>query len=217
MSELISYYSSSDSPEFESEENRKYEIQNLVAEIQKNMGEDDEAGQLKAGQDMRELVALTHKDIYTLARRLTGNDEDAEDVVQNTYLRAWKGLPKFRGDSQFTTWIHRITVNAAITHMNKRKRNQHEDIDDVPVARLAVSSGAEDSVENSELKHRLSLALTNLPNKLRETVVLRDIYDQPHETIARELGISENASKVRLHRARAMLRKALSPEATGED
>src|SRR6188768_3603583 len=73
-----------------------------------------------------ELVRRTFVDTFTLARRLTGNEEDARDVVQEAYLRAWKGLGKFRGDAQFSTWLYRITANAASTHVHKRRRQRAE-------------------------------------------------------------------------------------------
>ena len=73
-----------------------------------------------------ELVRRTFVDTFTLARRLTGNEEDARDVVQDAYLRAWRGIGKFRGEAQFSTWMYRITANAAATHMRKRRRHATE-------------------------------------------------------------------------------------------
>ena len=72
------------------------------------------------------LVELTHRDTFTLALRLTGNEEDARDVTQETYLRAFRGLPKFRGDAQFSTWLYRITANSASTHLGRRRRHRHD-------------------------------------------------------------------------------------------
>src|SRR5437764_7925319 len=69
-----------------------------------------------------ELVRLTFVDTFTLARRLTGNEEDARDVVQDAYLRAWRGIGKFRGEAAFSTWMYRITANAAASLMHKRRR-----------------------------------------------------------------------------------------------
>src|SRR5947199_1715913 len=77
-----------------------------------------------------DLVRATYADTYTLAYRLTGNEEDARDVVQDAYLRAYKGLKKFRGDASFSTWLYRITANCASSHLSRRNRNRHEDIDD---------------------------------------------------------------------------------------
>ena len=78
----------------------------------------------KAGdrQAFDELVRRSFVDTFTLARRLTGNEEDGRDVVQDAYLRAWRGIGKFRGDAQFSTWMYRITANAAATHVKRRRR-----------------------------------------------------------------------------------------------
>ena len=76
-----------------------------------------------------ELVRRTFVDTFTLARRLTGNEEDARDVVQETYLRAWKGLDGFRGDAQFTTWLYRITANTAYTTVKRRRRHRTDALD----------------------------------------------------------------------------------------
>jgi RNA polymerase sigma factor (sigma-70 family) len=78
-----------------------------------------------------ELVRRTYVDTYTLAMRLTANEEDARDVVQESYLRAWKGIKRFRGDAQFSTWMYRITANAAATLVQKRRRRRAESLDTV--------------------------------------------------------------------------------------
>src|ERR687897_1257178 len=78
-----------------------------------------------------ELVRRTYVDTYTLAVRLTANEEDARDVVQEAYLRAWKGIKRFRGDAQFSTWMYRITANAAATLVQKRRRRRAESLDTV--------------------------------------------------------------------------------------
>ncbi len=157
-----------------------------------------------------QLVRLTYAETYTLAFRLTGDEEDARDVVQEAYLRAYRGLKRFRGDAQFTTWLYRITSNCAATHLHKRSRHRHEEIDDdVASDDLRVAVNPEASLEAAALRDRLQVALLGLPPRLRAVVVLRDVYDLPHEAIAAELGISVSAAKVRLHRARRRLREDL--------
>lgn len=159
-----------------------------------------------------ELVRLTYSDTYTLAYRLTGDEEDARDVVQETYLRVHKGLKKFRRDAQFSTWIHRITANCASTFLTRRGRNSHDQLPDDPaIEDLNPQRDPEHQAEVDVLRNQLTDALRGLPPKLRAVVVLRDIYDLPHEAIADELGISESAAKVRLHRARKRLRERLYP------
>ena len=165
-----------------------------------------------------ELVRVSYADSYTLALRLTGNEEDARDVVQEAYLRAFRGLKRFRGDAQFSTWMYRITANCANTHLGKRMKHRHEVLDDEdPIADESPAYDPQAQVDAVELRQRLTGALGDLPPKLRHVVVLRDIYDLPHEAIAAELGISESAAKVRLHRARKKLRDQVFPRRPEED
>ncbi len=163
-------------------------------------------------QAFEELVKVTCADTYTLAYRLTGNEEDAKDVVQEAYLRAWKGMKRYRGDAAFTTWMYRITANCASTHLARRSRDRHDALDDDhAVADERAVAELESRVGMSSDREQLRAALQTLSPELRSVVVLRDVYDLPHEAIAAELGISEGAAKVRLHRARRRLRERLFP------
>ena len=164
-----------------------------------------------------EVVRLTYTDAYTLAHRLTGNEEDARDVVQEAYLRAYRGLQSFRGDAQFTTWLYRITANCAATHLGRRTKHRHDELDDsVPVVDPHPDHDPQLRADAEDLRTRLRVALDALPPRLRSVVVLRDVYDLPHEAIAAELGISETAAKVRLHRARNKFRDQLFGRREGE-
>jgi RNA polymerase sigma-70 factor, ECF subfamily len=159
------------------------------------------------------LVEATHRETYTMALRLTGHPEDARDVTQEAYLRAYRGLDNFRGDAQFTTWMYRITANAASTHIGRRRRHRHDELPDP--GELADPHQDRDPAlvaDAADLRDRVVAALDVLPPKLRAVVVLRDVYELPHEAIAEELGISVTAAKVRLHRARHRLRSELFPE-----
>ena len=167
------------------------------------------AGDLGA---FEQLVKLTYADVYTLAYRLTGNEEDARDVAQEACLRAWRGVKKFRGDSRFSTWMYRITANCASTLLVRRSKGTHEELSaDDPVADQRPEADPEAMAEAGYVRDRMTAALAELPPRLRAVVVLRDIYDLPHEAIAAELGISQEAAKVRLHRARRKLRERLFP------
>ena len=164
-----------------------------------------------------ELVRQTYVSTYTLAFRLTGNEEDARDVVQETYLRAWKAIRRFRGDAQFSTWLYRITANTASSTTQRRSRSRTDSLDDAGLEMVddRLFANPEASSEQAALHARLSAAVAELPPKLRTIVVLKDIYDLPHEAIAEELGISVAAAKVRLHRARKRLRDVLFEERGG--
>lgn len=172
-----------------------------VADLVANAKEGDRAA-------FDELVRATHAETYTLARRLTGNEEDASDVTQEAYLRAYKGLKRFRGDARFSTWMYRITANCAATHMGRRHKHRHDELPDHVVDEV-VAHDPEARAEASALRTELEAALAELSPKLRAVVMLRDVYDLAHESIAAELGISESAAKVRLHRARQQLKERL--------
>lgn len=161
------------------------------------------------------LVEATHADMYTLAYRLTGNAEDAQDVVQEAYLRAFKGLKRFRGDAEFTSWMYRITANCANTHLSRTSKHRHDAIDETNDV-TDERPGPEARLGSTDERQLLNRALQSLSPEMRAVVVLRDVYDLPHEAIAAELGISEGAAKVRLHRARRKLRERLFP-LRGED
>ena len=168
-------------------------------------------------QAFEALVRATYADSYTLAYRLTGDEEDARDVVQESYLRAYRGLKRFRGDAQFTTWLYRITANCASTHLGRRAKHRHDElVDDAPLPDTSPDIDPAARTEARATRDRLTTALRGLPPRLRAVVVLRDVYDLPHEAIAAELGISESAAKVRLHRARKKLRENLFPLRGGQ-
>jgi RNA polymerase sigma-70 factor, ECF subfamily len=169
-------------------------------------------------QAFEALVRATTADVYTLAYRMVGNEEDARDVVQESYLRAYRGLKNFRGDAQFTTWLYRITANCANTHLSRRVRHRHDELtDDARIPDTDPSNDPSARADAAVLRDRLTDALRQLPPRLRAVVVLRDVYDLTHEDIAAELGISETAAKVRLHRARRKLRELVFPPRGEED
>jgi RNA polymerase sigma-70 factor (ECF subfamily) len=175
-----------------------------------------EAAQGGSREAFDELVRRTYVDTYTLAVRLTGNEEDARDVVQEAYLRSWKGLDRFRGDAQFTTWLYRITANAAYTHVQKRRRHRTTPLEGVeePIEHR-LENRPDASAEAQAGLDELAVAVNELPPKLREIVVLKDVYGLSHEAIGDELGISVAAAKVRLHRGRKRLRDILYDETNG--
>ncbi|NLV54926.1 MAG: RNA polymerase sigma factor [Acidimicrobiales bacterium] len=180
----------------------------------------DLVARAQAGDDraFEDLVTATHAETYTLARRLTGNDDDARDVVQEAYLRAYRSLGRFRGEARFTTWLYRITANCASTYVGRRRRHRHDELDDeLVVVDASPELDPAARADASDLRDRLVAALDELPPKLRAVVVLRDVYDLPHEAIAAELGISESAAKVRLHRARRKLKDRVFPTRDEDD
>lgn len=157
-----------------------------------------------------DLVRATWAGTYTLALRLTRNEHDAADVVQEAYLRAHRALPGFRGDAQYTTWLYRITANCASNAIRRRRRTRTDLLADEAVLEdRRPESDPEARAAGAHDRAAINAALAELPVRLRRVVVLRDVYDLPHAAIAAELGISESAAKVRLHRARKRLRHLL--------
>lgn len=160
------------------------------------------------------LVRAHQHEVYTLARRLVGDSHLASDVAQETMIRAWKALPRFRGDAKLSTWLYRITVNTAWTHKKRAARHRSASIDDHHDIAAPVGSGdPEFAGETIELRGRLRHALDRLPDAHREVVVMKDIYGWSHAEIAESLEISVTAAKVRLHRARARLARDLEESA----
>jgi RNA polymerase sigma-70 factor, ECF subfamily len=163
--------------------------------------------------------------VYNLARRMLGNDADAEDVTQDVLLQVVRKLDTFRGESAFPTWLHRVTVNAALAHRRKRaSRQQHQAHD--PLDTLFDSAGdghhhpapvrpwsvsPDQPVLDAESQELIERAIADLPEPYRYVYVLADVEGLPNAEIADVLGLSVPAVKSRLHRARLMMRDALSP------
>lgn len=158
-----------------------------------------------------EQLVIRHQElVFSLAYKLTGNREMANDVAQEAFIRAWKAIEKFRGDSTFSTWIYRITVNTAWTLRKKAKKHNTLNIDDTyePIV-IDEKKDPEMVAINSDLSSVLSKALNNLPVEQRIIVELKNIEGRSHKEIADYLDISVTAAKVRLHRAHQKLRQIL--------
>lgn len=164
------------------------------------------------------LVKNHEQKIYNLLIRMTGNPTETADLFQETFLNAWKNIQRFRSQSNFSTWLYRIAMNAVLMKRRKKK------IPTVPMdAPLKTEESelkrefAEDwskspqaTLENKELREKLNHAIELLPEKYKAVLVLSDIQGLSHEEIRKVLGISIPSVKTRLHRARAFLQKELS-------
>jgi len=156
-----------------------------------------------------ELVELTGRQVYTLAYRLVGDRHEAEDVAQEAYLRVYRSLRSFRGDSRFETWLHRIVANTALNHM--RSKSRFGDLTDEPdrILHLAESEPDAAALEDVPQRDELAAALSHLPHAQRVAVVLKDVYGFTAGEIAERLGTSEGAIKLRLHRGRRNLKELI--------
>ena len=154
---------------------------------------------------VRALYERHARRVYAVVRRLAGDDTLAEDWAQEAWLRAFRALPTFRGDSQFTTWLHRIAVNSALHGRRSRERKAGRET--VMDESLATRPGSHDPL----LKMRLEKAMERLPEGMRKVLVLHDVEGYTHEEIGEMLGINPGTCKSQLFKARAKMRSFLQP------
>jgi len=168
-----------------------------------------------------DLVRAYQHRVVNYARAMVSNEADAEDVAQDAFVRAYRGLRTFRGDSSFKTWLYRIVTNAARTHLGKRRDRPEQTAGDAATSPEAFGHPATDEdVEASVIdRDRIDRALAALPVEMREAVVLRDVEGLDYREIAVALGVPIGTVESRIFRGRARLRDALlapSIPASGE-
>ena len=187
---------------------------------------DDEAtliAQLRAGDEaaFEQVVRLYGGRLLAVARRIVGSDEDARDVVQDAFLNAFKSLDRFEGNAKLSTWLHRIAVNAALMRLRTRKRKPEQSIETLLPSFLddghheerfkSWDEPIDKIMERKETRELVRRQIDALPESYRTVLVLRDIEGLDTEETANMLGLSVNATKIRLHRARQALRSLLAP------
>jgi len=164
------------------------------------------------------LMSQYKRHVYRLALNITGNPQDAEDALQNAFLKAYARLGEFRGDSRFSTWLVRIATNEALTKMRQRSlesrvSSAESNRADKKVSRPQEMKDAGDNPEEryskTELLEILSEVIESLPLSIRMVFVLRDFQSFSTEDTARLLGLSETAVRSRLLRARLQVRQRL--------
>lgn len=157
------------------------------------------------------LVLRHQKSIQRVCYRFTGNSEDAADLTQDVFVKAYRSLPKFRGTSAFSTWLYRIAVNACLSFKTSRK-NLAEAWDEIPDV-AAEGPTAEQSLDTRLNAETLRSALESLPEKQRVTVILKVLEDRTHSEVAEILGSNVGTVKANLFFAIRNLRKRLAPRA----
>jgi len=177
--------------------------------------------QARAGdyEAFEQLVDAHAGRLYSLGMRICRRNEDAEDVVQTTFLKALENLDSFRGEAAFGTWLHRIAANTALKVLRKRRGlpmaapiDDGGDDEPLPEPQFVArwQDNVEQVVERREFRRELEKALDELDEKYRLVFILRDIEDLSVKDTAEQLGLSESNVKVRLMRARLMLRERLT-------
>ncbi|MGB7537060.1 MAG: sigma-70 family RNA polymerase sigma factor [Anaerolineales bacterium] len=165
-----------------------------------------------------ECIELHSPGIYRLALRLMRSEADAEEVVQETFLSAFKGIDRFDGRSDLRTWLFRIAYNAAMMRL-RRPSPEEVSVEEaakpeegalVPQALFAWRDLPEEELEKAEVREELERAIRDLPEKLRAVYVMRELENISTEDTASALGISDDVVKTRLHRARLWLRERLA-------
>ena len=162
---------------------------------------------LAAGGDARAIRSLYDRyapRVYAVVRRIAGDDDLAQDYAQEAWIRAIRALPTFRGDARFSTWLHRIAVNAALQALRKaetRRRKECPAPVDVPIA---------PAHKDSLLQKQLERALDGLPEGMRRVIILHDVEGYTHEEIGDVLGVTAGTSKSQLFKARAKMRVMLA-------
>lgn len=165
----------------------------------------------KGDSDAFRLLVETYQTaVYRLALRMCG-ESGAEDAAQEAFVAAWRGLPRFRGECRFSTWLYRLTTNAAIDYLRREQKQRTDgDVDDLPLA--DDSPSPQEQAERSETQQRVRKALAALSDEHRQILLLRYMQELDYGEIAQTLHISEGTVKSRINRAKARLRELLAQE-----
>lgn len=152
-----------------------------------------------------------HRKVYSLCLRMLGNQTDAEDVTQDVFIQVYRKINTFQGESAFTTWLYRLTVNCVLMFLRKKRRkHQEESTEDATLQNLAESRALSHQHEIPMIDRiALEQAIAKLPTGYRHVLVLHDVAGFEHEEIGRMMGITVGTSKSQLHKARMKLRKLL--------
>lgn len=151
--------------------------------------------------------------VYSICLRMLGNPTEAEDLTQDVFVQLFRKIGSFRGDSAFTTWLHRMTVNQVLMHFRKRGVRHESTTDDGELPTLVAVGTDRPSKMPIIDSIALEEAITELPPGYRKVFVLHDVEGYEHEEIARQLGCTIGTSKSQLHKARMRIRALLNKKA----
>ena len=155
------------------------------------------------------LVETYQGPVYRLVLRMGLRPADAEEAAQNAFVAAWRGLPAFRGDAKFSTWLYRLATNAAIDFLRREKKHtDHADIDELEQPDDGPSP--QETVERSERTAAIRTAVAALPEQYRQVLLLRYMQELSYEEIGRALNLPEGTVKSRINRAKGQLKELLA-------
>jgi len=166
---------------------------------------------LAADGDARAIRALYDRfspRVYAVVRRIAGDDDLAQDWAQEAWIRAIRALPTFRGEARFSTWLHRIAVNAALQALRKAETRRRRETP-LPAEPGEAHPSIEARPGDVLLRERIAWALDRIPARMREVLILHDVEGYTHEDIGEVLGIAPGTSKSQLFKARAKMRDLL--------
>ena len=181
------------------------------------MTKDEELAVIRKVQDgdvnaFEDLVAAYEKNVYNLALRMTGNPEDAEDMAQEAFLKAYNSLPSFRGDSKFSVWLYRIVSNVCLDFLRKKNKRgaislsvEDDDGEDTQLDLPDTSQSPEELLEKKLTREAVRRGLDALPPDARQILLLREIEGLSYEEIGAVLGLESGTVKSRIFRARKKL------------
>jgi RNA polymerase sigma-70 factor, ECF subfamily len=153
-----------------------------------------------------------HRRTYSLTLRMTGSQTEAEDLTQEVFIQLFRKIGSFRGDSAFSTWLHRLTVNQVLMHFRRRSYKNEKTSEDGEMPEQTVHGTANPNRMPVVDRIALKNAIAELPNGYRNVFLLHDVEGFEHEEVARHLGISVGTSKSQLHKARLKLRALLAKQ-----
>jgi RNA polymerase sigma-70 factor (ECF subfamily) len=153
-----------------------------------------------------------HRRTYSLTLRMTGSQTEAEDLTQEVFIQLFRKIGSFRGDSAFSTWLHRLTVNQVLMHFRRRSYKNEKTSEDGEMPEQTVHGTANPNKMPVVDRIALKNAIAELPNGYRNVFLLHDVEGFEHEEVARHLGISVGTSKSQLHKARLKLRVLLAKQ-----
>ena len=176
--------------------------------------DEDVIARVMAGEkELYEIIMRRHNQrLYRIARAILREDDEAEDVVQDAYVRAYQHLDQFLGRARFSTWLSKIAVHEALARVQKRGRTQELEAmmgDEKETALTAPTPSPEHQASNTEMGRLLEQAILSLPCHYRAVLMMRDIEEMSTADTAAALELSEDNVKIRLHRARLLLREEL--------